>query len=279
MLYNPISDLLQILLLTVLVYQVIRLVRATRAAGVFIGLAFLTVLAMTISRALGWDVIVYILQALSVYSGVALLIVFQPEIRRMLMRLSAFSKSNRHSNDDGNCAEALVLAISQMATLHRGALIAIERQEDLQHFADKGIRVDAPVTAELISTLFTPPSPLHDGGIIIRNNRILAAHVMFPLATLPDHEARHLGTRHQAALGLANETDALVLIVSEETGTISIAHNTTFRRNVDSSSLLRYLKAVFVPHDQRRLTFSIVFGSKQKNSFWHWLKLLRRRSP
>ncbi|MGN1360195.1 MAG: diadenylate cyclase CdaA [Kiritimatiellia bacterium] len=272
------SDIAQILLLTVLAYQLIRLVRMTRAAGVVVGLAFLTVWAMYLSSWLGWDVINYMLRALSVSSGVALLIVFQPEIRRMLMRLASFAAGEHPGRQGERSEETIALALGQMSTLRRGALIAIERQDNLQHYADKGIRVDAPVSAELLSTIFTPPSPLHDGGVIIRNNRILSAHVMFPLATLPDKVARHLGTRHQAAIGLANETDALVLIVSEETGAISIAHDTAFRRNIGEAALLRYLKAVFIPREKRDLTFSIVLGVHGRPTFRQWLKLIFSRS-
>ena len=152
---------------------------------------------------------------------IGLVVVFQPEIRKAILHLGDAPIFNRFFRHESRIVPRLVRAMARMSKEHVGALIAIEREASLAEVADKGITIDAELNSYLIESIFFPKSALHDGGIVVRDDRIVAASCLFPLSQ-SDIDKR-LGTRHRAALGLSEETDAIVLVVSEETGNISTA--------------------------------------------------------
>jgi uncharacterized protein (TIGR00159 family) len=220
--YRYIWDTLDIMLVAFIIYYVLRLLEGTRALQVLFGFVLLIVLYYVSQR--GLFTLNWILGQFLGSIIIIVVILFQNDIRRGLAALGRRPFLLRISLGKSKelFSEEIVKAASYMANRRIGALIAIERNNSLTDFIEIGMRIDALVSRELIISIFNPSSPLHDGGIIIVGNRIVSAGSFFPLATDPDLE-RELGTRHRAAIGLSLETDALVIVVSEETGNISLA--------------------------------------------------------
>jgi diadenylate cyclase len=245
-----IFDVLDILIVTILVYQLLMLIRRTRAAQLFVGLVVL-VIAYGASRLLGLYTLQYILGYIGLVIPIALLVVFQPELRRMLEQLgrggvlvAGFAphglgreETIRLINDVGRAAR--VLSMRKI-----GALFVLERRTGLADFIETGIRLDSLVTVQLLINLFFPNSPLHDGAVIIRGNRVMAASCLLPLS---ENAAlsRTLGTRHRAGLGITEQTDAVAVIVSEETGTISLARDSELVRGLSEEELKGELLRLF----------------------------------
>ena len=234
--YRYIWDTLDILLVAFIIYYVLRLLEGTRALQVLFGFVLLIVLYYVSQR--GLFTLNWILGQFLGSIIIIIVILFQNDIRRGLAALGRRPFLLRISLGKSKelFSEEIVKAASYMANRRIGALIAIERNNSLADFIEIGMRIDALVSRELIISIFNPSSPLHDGGIIIVGNRILSAGSFFPLATDPDLE-RELGTRHRAAIGLSLETDALVIVVSEETGNISLAAGGEITRGLDATSL------------------------------------------
>ncbi len=243
------AGLLEIAVLSVLFYFTIQFFRGTRGAQVLTGLIVVLVLLTVLTRLFRMDALYWLLQRFSVYLAVALVVIFQPEIRRALAEVGKphmFGMTAR----ERSLVDAIVEAAVLLSERKIGALIAIERQIGTRPVQETGKPIDAVVTQELLATLFFPHTPLHDGGVIIRGNRIVAAGCVFPLSQ-QDEAARTLGTRHRAALGLTEETDAVVVVVSEETGAISVALNGRLSRGLDEERLRRTLGAVLHRARQR----------------------------
>lgn len=238
--YRYIWDTLDILLVAFIIYYVLRLLEGTRALQVLFGFVLLIVLYYVSQR--GLFTLNWILGQFLGSIIIIIVILFQNDIRRGLAALGRRPFLLRISLGKSKelFSEEIVKAASYMANRRIGALIAIERNNSLADFIEIGMRIDALVSRELIISIFNPSSPLHDGGIIIVGNRILSAGSFFPLATDPDLE-RDLGTRHRAAIGLSLETDALVIVVSEETGIISLAAGGEITRGLDATSLQNQL--------------------------------------
>jgi diadenylate cyclase len=247
-------DALDIFLVAVIFFLVLYLVRGTRAVPLLRGVIFLTIVVVLLSdvirlRAFGW-LARNVLPALLV----AIPVVFQPELRRALERLgragSLFGRTtgNRHSLEQ--MLDAISEACIRLAESRYGALVVIERETGLQEFVDSGVPLDAAVTPELLRTLFDPHTVLHDGAVIIRRGRVVAAACVLPLSTafLAD---RQLGLRHRAAIGVTEESDAVAVVVSEERGAISITHNGRIIRNLDGKRLGVVLRAFFQPALER----------------------------
>ncbi|MCI0480600.1 MAG: diadenylate cyclase CdaA [Candidatus Dadabacteria bacterium] len=234
--YRYIWDTIDILLVAFIIYYVLRLLEGTRALQVLFGFVLLIVLYYVSQR--GLFTLNWILGQFLGSIIIIIVILFQNDIRRGLAALGRRPFLLRISLGKSKelFSEEIVKAASYMANRRIGALIAIERNNSLADFIEIGMRIDALVSRELIISIFNPSSPLHDGGIIIVGNRILSAGSFFPLATDPDLE-RELGTRHRAAIGLSLETDALVIVVSEETGIISLAAGGEITRGLDATSL------------------------------------------
>src|SRR3989338_4771074 len=223
--------LLEILILWYVVYVTLVFIKGTRAAQLLKGLIIL-VLIFLISQQFEFRVISWGLTRFFAISIIGLLIIFQPELRRALARLGQFGIFQENIEILNEVAEAALLLSSRRT----GALVAIERESSLKPYADASTPVDAAVTKELILSIFTPASPIHDGGIIIQSGRIAAAGCLFPLSEAGGLPHRS-GTRHRAAVGLSEETDAVVVVVSEETGAISIAIGGNLTRDLDRDNL------------------------------------------
>jgi diadenylate cyclase len=190
----------------------------------------------------------YLLETMFQYGAIAALVVFQPELRSGLARLgqNQFVKYLR-SMEDSQEAEELVEAVTELARLKRGAIIAVQGEVGLEEYAETGSPVGAPVSAEILKTIFTPYTPLHDGAVIINGGHIVTAGAILPLTQLPVRD-KSLGTRHRAALGLSEETDAVVIVVSEETSRISVARGGAIETGVSEARLREILTGVLVGH-------------------------------
>ena len=265
------KGVLEILVMAFALYYIMLFFHGTRGAQVLTGLALLLVSLLTVCYVFNLDTLIWIIQRFSVYLAVALMIIFQPEIRRALAEIGQqhiFSRTTERSMVD-----QLVRGISQLAEQKIGALVAIEREMQTRSVQETGTALDAQMTPELLTSIFYPHTPLHDGGVIIRDNRIVAAGCLFPLSQREGLN-RQLGTRHRAAIGLSEETDALVLVVSEETGTISVAYRGRLRRGLDTDQLERILTRVL----QRTRSSDPKQGSRTRRAF-QALKLKMRGRP
>jgi diadenylate cyclase len=219
----------EIVLLSVALYYGYLYFRGTRGAKVLTGLAIVFLTLTLISQLLNLVVIGWIVRSFSVFLAVALVVIFQPELRRGLAALGGhpiFSLTSEKRETVHDIAEA----ITQLANKQFGALIAIERDTSIRIYEETGVMIDAILSVELMLTLFHPKAALHDGGVIIRNGRIAAAACIFPVSQRETLD-RSLGLRHRAGLGLTEESDAVAIVVSEETGGISICHRRRIERN------------------------------------------------
>lgn len=229
-------DILDILIVAFLFYRLFLLVRGTRAAQMFVGL-FLLIILSFVAKWLDMNALNWILSSLKTVWVVAFVILFQPELRRALSLLG----QNRVLGyfikvEETSTVSEIVKACHQLTQNGLGAIIALERNVGLRNYIETGTPLDAQVSAELLVTIFTPPSPLHDGAVIIEKNRIMAAGCILPISQNP-RIMKSLGTRHRAGLGLSEETDAVAIIVSEETRTISLAIGGKLKRKLDINTL------------------------------------------
>ncbi len=236
-------DLLDVFSVAVLFYYLYGLVAETRALNLVRGLV-VYVLVWFLADSLGLKALAWLLGNAATLGVFALIVVFQPELRGVLERLGrgrlAAGPLRTHE------VEELVRAAERMAARRLGALIAIERRTPLGEYAESGEFLDARISARMLETVFTVGTPLHDGGVIVRGARILAAACVFPLSDRED--LLYLGTRHRAAVGVSEVTDALVVVVSEERGTIRIAERGELSRNLTPSELREKLLGVFGAH-------------------------------
>ena len=241
-----VGGLLEILVLAVLFYYTILFFRGTRGAQVLLGFVTAVVAMLVLTRIFNLDTLNWLLQRLSVYLVIAFVVIFQPEIRRALAELGkqhVFATTER----ERGILDEIVKAVSGLAADKIGALIAIEREIGTRAVQETGTRLDAAVSAELLATIFFPRTSLHDGGVIIEGDRIRAAGCVFPLSP---RDIGKTGTRHRAAVGLSEETDAVVVVVSEETGAISLAYKGRLSRGLDEERLHRILSAVLLRGSQ-----------------------------
>lgn len=227
-------DVLEVALVSFVLYRVLLLFHRTRAVRILLGLVVL-VSAYALAYLLKLGMITTLLGLMFQYGAIALLIVFHPELRAALAHLGRTRRFFEHLGDQA-IAEEVSRAAERVSRMSIGAIIAIERQVRLDEYAQTGVEMQARVSADLLVTIFTPHSPLHDGAVIVRGDSIIAAGCILPLsqASMLD---RSLGTRHRAALGLSEETDALVAVVSEESRSISFAAHGQMWRNLTSAQL------------------------------------------
>jgi diadenylate cyclase len=244
---NP-KDFVEILLIFLLLYLVFRFMQGTIAGTIVRGVGFFfLILLFALMFALsyfGLEIIGAIFKYLLGVSVIALLIIFQPELRRGLLRLGRNPILGRFVARDSRVVDEVVKAAQTLAKDRIGALIAFEGEVALNSYVQSGVPIDADVKAELIDTIFWPGSALHDGAIIIREDRIAAGACLFPLTENPEI-SRNLGTRHRAAIGLTEESDAVCVVVSEETGTISVSRAGNLTRNLDDETLRGMLRETF----------------------------------
>jgi diadenylate cyclase len=230
---------IELMLIGLVVFWVVRFLRGTRGARMLRGIGFILVALFLFVHLLGAEFqltrVEFLYNRLLLAVSFTVVVVFQPELRRALMRLGEASIFRRYQQIDEEI-EALVEAAIFCSKRKIGLLVAIEREVGLGGIAESGTRVNADISADLLNTIFWPNSPLHDLGVIVSNGRVAYAGVQFPLAESGELE-RELGARHRAAVGMSQETDAVVLIVSEETGDISIAERGQLIRKLTPDSL------------------------------------------
>lgn len=244
--YNPLEVALELLVIGGVVYVVWRFVRGTRAAGALRGI--LVVLLVVLGLRLlapsdAFERLAFLFDNLLGFAVVAVVIIFQPELRRAMSRIGEAPLFRGEGADVAPVVEALCSASGFLSKSKFGGLIAIERRVGLREFIETGKILNADVSAELIQSIFWPNSPLHDMGVVIRGNRIVAASVQFPLADPSDVSDAQMGTRHRAAIGLTRVSDALVIVVSEETGAISLAERGRLLRWLSVESLEEELRS------------------------------------
>ena len=242
--------LLDIGITALLFYWLFSLIRGTRAVSLVIGVSIL-VAVYFVAQALGLRLVSQILQTGAVVGLFALVVVFQPELRRVLERIGRVGSLARLLSPEARDAELVATEVSR-AAVHlsadgAGALIVIERETGLQEIAESGVMLNGDLSDDLLRTIFTPRSPLHDGAVIIRADRILAAGAVLPLAETTIQSER-IGTRHRAALGMTEQTDAIVVVVSEEKGQISLVERARIVRNLNEAQLARTIRHLLQPN-------------------------------
>lgn len=237
-------DLLDIFLVAALFYRLLILVKGTRAAQMYVGLLVIVVIGV-LAREFDLIAIKWITDSLRTVWLIVFVILFQPELRHALAQIgrTRYFRVFLRGDSFGVLGE-IVRAVETLASRRHGALIVMERNVGLRNFVETGTRVDAKISAELLVTLFSPGSPLHDGATILREDTVVAAGCILPLSANP-RVAMTLGTRHRAALGLSEESDAAVIVVSEETGGMSIAWRGMMRQRLDAGSLRAELSRIF----------------------------------
>lgn len=239
---------IELVLIGLVVYWVVDFLEGTRGERLFRGVIFILVAGVLILNLLVRRFDFARLQYL--YKGflIAVLIIavaaFQPEIRRVLIRIGQPRFWTGTSRQLSKAAEEVIAAVTGLSAARRGAIIVIERRVALGEFIESGVRIDGEVTADLLKTIFYPGTALHDMAVIIRGNRVVAASVQLPLAEVGSVDGTELGSRHRAAIGITAGSDAACLVVSEETGTISLAENGRLTRGMDESDLRKHLLSI-----------------------------------
>lgn len=242
------GDVVEMLVLACIFYYILLFFRGTRGAQVLSGLAILLIILIVLTQGFRLDALNWLLRRFSVYLGLALLIIFHPEIRRALAELGKQPVSTV-STGARTLVDNIVQAVSVLAERRIGALIAVERDIGTRAIRETGTTLNSSVTPELLASIFFPHTPLHDGGVIITGNRIVAAGCLFPLSQKTELR-KGLGTRHRAAIGMTEETDAIVTVVSEESGAISVSYRGRLSRGLDPNRLKRFLSALLVKPDK-----------------------------
>ena len=238
---------IEIFIIFLFIYAFLRLMQGTRGAGILKGLglfaALLAGIAIFLTGRLRLETVRWVLTALAPVIVIPLFILFQPELRRALMRFGENPLFRVFFRGHRGFTEELVKATFSLARDKIGGLIAIEREVGLSSYVERGVRLDAQMTAELVKTIFWPGTPLHDGAIVIREQKIAAAGCLFPLTDNP-HFSRELGTRHRAGVGITEESDAVAIIVSERTGRVSIAFKGQMQQDLDEKLLRQALAEI-----------------------------------
>jgi len=246
------AAMFEILLLAGIFYYTLRFLQGTRGAQVLTGLVVALLFLFGVTYLFHLDVLNWLLSKLFVYLAIGFLIIFQPEIRHALAELgrpAVFSMPEVKRN----VVDQIVQATSFLAERRIGGLIAIERDIKTKSIQESGVKMDCSVTWGILASIFFPHTPLHDGGVIISEDRIVAAGCLFPLSD-KSGLSRTLGTRHRAAIGLSDETDAVVVVVSEETGTISISYRGGLSQAVEIERLRRFLYRVLLKDNRKKRT-------------------------
>lgn len=239
-------DLLEILIVAFVIYRMLRFLVGTRALQIVFGLLVLAAIYLA-AFLLKLSMITYILGVVFTYGALAALVVFQPELRQALARLGQ-TRVFRIFGAPGVplTATEIAEAVERLSRSAAGAIIAVERDVRLDDYLESGTAMRATVSADLLATIFSPYSPLHDGAVIVRGDQIIGAGCILPLTQHPVSD-KSLGTRHRAALGLSEETDALILVVSEETASISVAHQGQLRRQLSPDDVRMVLSGQVAP--------------------------------
>jgi diadenylate cyclase len=239
-------DAVDVLIVAVIIYSILSLIRGTRAMQISIGLVILGS-TFFIARAFDLRALETISRDILFYLPFAVIVLFQHEIRRALARMGGDSFLIFRRRTGALPFDAILSACEILASRRVGALIAIEGAQTLREYEEAAKPVDAIVSAELLVTIFTPGGPLHDGAAILRRNRVVVAGAFFPLAADGDTRLQH-GTRHRAALGVTEESDAFAIVISEENGSIAVAREGRLHENLDRAALQQLMKMHFGDH-------------------------------
>ncbi|MBR5272334.1 MAG: diadenylate cyclase CdaA [Clostridia bacterium] len=263
-------DALDILAVTFIIYMAIKLIRDTRAVQLIKGIIVFVVVYL-IAKIFQLQLLAFIIQEVVLQWGVlAVIVLFQPEIRHALERMGRTKLANFITQSDvkmkkqADAIEPVCRACSSMSAARVGALIVFESTTPLADIAATGTMIDANAESGLIENIFYPKSPLHDGALIIRAGRLLSAGCILPLSSV-GNISRELGTRHRAALGMSEESDAFVIVVSEETGAISYAYKSTLMRNISASDLRDVLSKTYVDNEDVE---DVLSSGKNKLKSW-----------
>jgi diadenylate cyclase len=260
---------LEILILAVINYYILSFVRGTRGWSIVIGFIVVLMAPALVSTVLELRVLGWLLAHFSVYFAVAVLVIFQPELRRILAHLGNMQLfASAHEQREN--IEVIIKTAERLAEVKIGLLIALEQTHQLREAVESGIEVDCVATPEMLESIFFPNNAIHDGGVIIKGDRIAYAACIFPL-TRRQNLNKSLGTRHRAAIGLSEETDAVVVVVSEENGAISYAYNGHLVRSVTLEALRAFLTSILVKADKPR-------GLREWLRAW-WLNRVRPNVP
>ncbi len=237
---EPLEVLFELAVIWVVVYAIVRFLRGTRGARVIKGMALILIVGTLLVQVLGgantFERLKFLYGNFLAFASLMLVIVFQPELRRALVRLGEARLFRSGGLRKARVVEEVLASLGYLAKNKIGALVAFERQVGLRGIVEVGTTLDAEISKELLNTIFWPGSALHDMGVVVRGDRIVAAGVQFPLAE-GERIPQELGSRHRAAIGLSQETDALIVVVSEETGTISVADRGELTRGLTVDEL------------------------------------------
>ena len=245
------QDLIDIIIVSYIIYKIFILVKGTRAARMLIGVGVLLAFSL-LSRFLDLYTLDWLIQSFWTQIVIVLIILFQPEIRKALAQMGETPLLHRFSSaEEMKTIEEIVKASQTLANKKIGALIVFERDVSLSEYIEVGVSLDAKVTKELLISIFHPTSPIHDGAVIIKGNRVLAAGCFLPIKLGADLSKTY-GTRHRAALGITEETDAVAVIISEETGAISLAVHGQLESSLDMEKLRQRLTNLFTTERDRK---------------------------
>ncbi len=244
-----VADILDILIVAVLLYWIMVLVRGTRAERMLWGLGMIVIIYF-ISKRMEFFTLHWILNSFLASIVIIIIVVFQQDIRRALVQMGRPFANRDTIHFEERVLDEIARASISMSTTKMGGIIVIERGIDLRDFLDTGVDIDGEVSRELLLTIFNPGSPLHDGAVVVRGGRIAKAGCILPLTE--KELTKPLGTRHRAAIGLSEETDALILVVSEKTGGISIVANGTIEFGVEPTRVFARLKEIVIKEKVRK---------------------------
>lgn len=266
--WNNLSIALDVLSIWYLVYRLIMLIRGTKAVQLAKGIVFIFIVRI-VAGLLQLHAVTYIVDQIVSWAVIGIIVIFQPEIRRGLERLGRtpiFSGRGESEHAQSvKMVNELDKAIQYMSKRRIGALITIQQDTGLDDYIETGIKLDADISGELLINIFIPNTPLHDGAVIITNNRIAVAAAYLPLSD-SSMIPKRLGTRHRAAVGISEVTDAITIVVSEETGGVTITRNGRFLLDLSRDEYLKYLNAQLVPKEEKKIPWI----RRVINRVWKW---------
>ncbi|TFE19613.1 diadenylate cyclase CdaA [Cohnella luojiensis] len=252
---NSIKDIVDVLIVSYIIYVLIKMVRGTRAVQLLRGI-FLLVITWALSTWLNLYTLKWLMNQMFTFGIVTVLIIFQPELRRALEQLGRgklFTRASPEEQDVSHQINEVIKSVNYLARRKIGALIVFERNTGLNDYIESGIKMDSRLSSELLSNVFIPNTPLHDGAVIIRGNQIMAAGCYLPLSENP-FISKELGTRHRAAIGITEVCDAISVVVSEETGQVTLAINGQIVRDIKEESLISKLFEELRPQFKAKTT-------------------------
>ena len=242
-------NIIEIGLLAIPIYALLRFLRGTRAFAAIVGIGIVIVCAFILSQQLDLAVIEWLLTKVPSLIAITLIIIFQPELRRFFAEIGVSPFPTREDKSGEETVEIIIEAARRLAATRTGALIAIERNIGMRSYIESGVPLNAKLSADLLQTVFDTKTPLHDGGVVVKDGAIVAAGCVFPLSEM--RLERALGTRHRAAIGITEETDCVTVVVSEERGWVSLAHRGVLVENLEVDRLRRHLTRYLVKRHRR----------------------------